>query len=129
MGEYMSSRKARFNKVGNDLFWEIWDDDTKSFVKWMGYDDTIWWNNVATANIWCQKGKYILNPFDNTYIIIDTSGLAYRGYDIDIYEMPQGCVIERAWGQTHITISSVDDAKALIESLNRYIEASAGWEK
>lgn len=42
---------ANFGKSGNDLFWELVTLDPQSdhihHVRWEGYADGFWWNNVA----------------------------------------------------------------------------------
>lgn len=43
------------------------------------------------------------------------------GEDIEIEEMPQGCVITQ--GDKEITVSSFSDALLLVESLNRMLDS------
>ena len=43
--------KAKFEAMGNDLFWELYHFDYKNHewfkYKWYGYNDANWWGNVA----------------------------------------------------------------------------------
>ena len=38
---------ANFSKHNNDLYWNISIDGIK--LEWIGYNDTFWWQNVATS--------------------------------------------------------------------------------
>lgn len=62
--------QARFQQLRNDLFWEVWDSEQQKSIKWMGYDDSFWWNNVATSEQFQIRGKYQLNPFTNEVRIL-----------------------------------------------------------
>jgi hypothetical protein len=62
-------KKVRFQQLRNDLFWEVWDDETQKTVRWSGYDDGYWWQNVATSEEWQTRGKYRLNPTTNIVTI------------------------------------------------------------
>lgn len=110
--------KARHNKIGNDLFWEILDFETNKFIKWCGYDDDYWWNNVATSKEWCKHGKYILNPFTSEVSKINEDNF-YEGEGISIEEMPQGCVISQ--NGNAVTVAYELDTKKLIESLKKML--------
>lgn len=52
--------KARFNQISRDLFWEVFDGT--DYIRWSGYDDSFWWNNVANTEQFQVRGKYKLNP-------------------------------------------------------------------
>lgn len=44
--------KAKFQRLGQDLFWEFMEIDFDGgckfvTVRWQGYDDPFWWLNVA----------------------------------------------------------------------------------
>ena len=43
--------KAKFEAMGNDLFWELYHFDYKNHewfeCKWYDYNDANWWGNVA----------------------------------------------------------------------------------
>lgn len=39
-------RKAEFKYMGRDLYWKLYDTQD-GFIRWMGYDDANWWQNVA----------------------------------------------------------------------------------
>lgn len=54
---------ARFQQLRNDLFWSIFDLDENKSIRWTGYNDAYWWNNVATSDQFQIRGKYRLNPF------------------------------------------------------------------
>ena len=41
-------RKAEFQALGNDLYWKLYDTQD-GFIRWTGYDDQNWWQNVAPA--------------------------------------------------------------------------------
>jgi hypothetical protein len=62
--------QARFQRLRNDLFWEIFDREQDKFIKWMGYDDSFWWNNVANSEQFQVRGKYRLDPFTNEVHIL-----------------------------------------------------------
>ena len=38
--------KAEFQCLGNDLYWKFYDPQD-GFIRWVGYDDDNWWQNVA----------------------------------------------------------------------------------
>lgn len=59
----------------------------------------------------------------------DSETIAYRGDDIIIEEMPQGCVVTGITGQHTIVIYSYQDAKALIDSLQKMINIQFGEEE
>jgi len=40
--------KARFEQSRNDLYWDIYDLDD-GFVRWTGYNDDYWWNNISVT--------------------------------------------------------------------------------
>ena len=52
--------RARFNQISRDLFWEVFDGE--KYIRWSGYDDNFWWNNVANTEQFQVRGKYKLNP-------------------------------------------------------------------
>ena len=62
--------QARFQQLRNDLFWEIFDREQGKFIKWMGYDDSYWWNNVAKSEQFQVRGKYKLNPISNEVTVL-----------------------------------------------------------
>ena len=37
---------AKFNQSRNDMHWSHWDSED-GFIRWTGYDDDFWWQNVA----------------------------------------------------------------------------------
>lgn len=56
--------KARFSQLSNDLFWSIYVNGET--IRWIGYNDAYWWNNVAKTDQFLIKEsggkKYQLNP-------------------------------------------------------------------
>ena len=42
------TQQARFSQSRNDMYWSIYDE-CDGFVRWAGYDDEYWWDNVATT--------------------------------------------------------------------------------
>jgi hypothetical protein len=40
------TEKAKFSYMGRDLYWKLYDHKD-GFIRWSGYDDANWWNNVA----------------------------------------------------------------------------------
>lgn len=62
--------QARFQRLRNDLFWEVFDREQDKFIRWMGYDDSYWWNNVANSEQFQVRGKYRLDPFTNEVRIL-----------------------------------------------------------
>lgn len=61
---------ARFQKLYNDLFWEIYDSKQQKLIKWSGYNDDYWWQNVAVSDQFQIRGEYRLDPFTNTVSIL-----------------------------------------------------------
>jgi len=55
--------KAEFSQHRNDMHWKFWTG--KTFVRWTGYDDANWWQNVSmssNARQRLQDGKtYTIN--------------------------------------------------------------------
>ena len=48
------SGNARYRRLGRDLFWEFYAfNDNNEFikVKWTGYDDAFWWDNVSITDV------------------------------------------------------------------------------
>lgn len=39
---------AKFESLGRDLYWSHYDV-RDGFIRWTGYDDRNWWENVAPA--------------------------------------------------------------------------------
>lgn len=42
-------KTADFDSLGRDLFWR-YRDSQDGTIRWTGYDDANWWQNVAPAN-------------------------------------------------------------------------------
>jgi hypothetical protein len=61
---------ARFQKIYNDLFWEVFDSKQQKYIKWQGYNDSYWWDNVAISDQFQIRGEYRLDPFTNTVSIL-----------------------------------------------------------
>ena len=62
--------KAETRALGRDLFWEfrfIDDDNHFEFVKikWTGYNDSFWWNNVSTT----EQARFSKGTNGKTYYI------------------------------------------------------------
>lgn len=45
---------AEFSKSQNDLFWK-YRLPTGEIIRWSGYDDTNWWNNVSETDRFRNK--------------------------------------------------------------------------
>lgn len=62
---------ANHSQLSNDLFWDKWVIDEDELLRWSGYDDHYWWQNVATTDQFqIRTGKktgkkYRLNPLSN----------------------------------------------------------------
>jgi hypothetical protein len=41
--------QAEFTSLGRDLYWKVYAG-TDGFVRWGGYDDRNWWDNVAPTD-------------------------------------------------------------------------------
>lgn len=60
-------REAEFSQSRNDMYWKLWDSDD-GFIRWTGYDDSFWWNNISVKPDWQKRvgsksGRlYHLNP-------------------------------------------------------------------
>lgn len=66
----MVGQKAKFNQLRNDLYWSIYDQEDGT-IRWIGYDDRYWWDNVSTSDHFRNKtGKsgriYRLDPETGT---------------------------------------------------------------
>jgi len=55
--------KARFNQVGQDLFWNFFDLENGKMIVWQGYDDSFWWNKVSISSNFREQGGFILDPY------------------------------------------------------------------
>ncbi len=60
MAENTQTKKARFQQLSNDLFWEVFDGE--KFIKWQGYNDAYWWDNVAKSDTFQVRGNFRLDP-------------------------------------------------------------------
>jgi hypothetical protein len=68
------TKQARFEQLSNDLYWRVYDG--QCFIRWTGYDDVYWWNNVATQDSWRRRtgsdGRvYTLDPNTDTVCVAD----------------------------------------------------------
>ena len=71
--------KAKFESLGNDLFWDFCKYDGSMpdhFIelKWSGYNDANWWNNVSlNADVVEQGGRRFRIDFitDDVYEVTD----------------------------------------------------------
>jgi len=70
--------QARFQQLRNDLFWEIFDNEQNKLIRWTGYDDYYWWNNVAKSKEFQVRGKYQLNPVTNEVSILESLSMSNR---------------------------------------------------
>lgn len=43
----MTALQAKFSQSRNDMYWTAWDT-VDGYVRWTGYDDANWWDNVST---------------------------------------------------------------------------------
>lgn len=50
----MSKHTADFNQLSNDLYWKFYGGED-GFIRWTGYDDEYWWNNVSLSDNFKQK--------------------------------------------------------------------------
>ena len=46
--------KANFTKIRNDMYWSILDPQD-GFIRWSGYDDGYWWDNVSKSDRACAR--------------------------------------------------------------------------
>lgn len=71
--------EANFSSLGRDLFWSLYDMDD-GFIRWSGYNDAFWWNEVSKAERFTHKtgqktGRvYVLEPETNKVTIAAMSG-------------------------------------------------------
>lgn len=71
--------KAKVESLGNDLFWDFCKYDSSMpdhFIelKWSGYNDANWWDNVSpNADVVEQGGRRFRIDFmtDDVYEVID----------------------------------------------------------
>lgn len=70
-------KKAVSDRIRNDLFWHTFDKDGQR-VTWQGYDDSFWWEKVATSDQFQVKNGLRLDPFTGMVseekLPIDTAG-------------------------------------------------------
>ena len=64
--EALERFEAKFSQSRNDMNWSHWDS-FDGFVRWTGYDDAYWWENISVKPEWrirvMESGKsYELNP-------------------------------------------------------------------
>ena len=52
----MSEQKASFNQLSNDLFWKFYAGED-GFIRWTGYNDAYWWDNVSLSENFKQKKR------------------------------------------------------------------------
>ena len=67
---------AKCNQLGRDLYWSICHSNFDEILRWSGYNDAYWWNNVAPSEqfqIREHKGKfYKLDPeTDQVFLVQD----------------------------------------------------------
>lgn len=76
MENEIKKKYADFDQLRNDLFWDFneYDLTTSHFhkVKWTGYNDNYWWNNVATQEGYnikkCECGKSFQLNYNNNEV-------------------------------------------------------------
>lgn len=85
---------ARFQKLYNDLFWEVFDSKQQKYIKWQGYNDSYWWDNVAISDQFQIRGEYRLDPFTNTVSIL--TPLAPDSSKAGDSSMPESVKVENA---------------------------------
>lgn len=66
----MTERIARFEQIRNDMFWTIYDIESGKFIRWQGYDDAYWWQNVSKSDQFRIRGRYRLDPITNKVFIL-----------------------------------------------------------
>jgi hypothetical protein len=65
-------KKARFDRLRNDLFWTFYDfDDGGKKYSWTGYDDWDWWDDVSKSDTFQIRGKYRLNPNTDEITLVE----------------------------------------------------------
>lgn len=68
--------QAKFGQSRNDMYWSLYAGEDK-FIRWGGYDDAYWWQNVAPTDAWrtrvgdATKRTYILDPDTSTVLIVE----------------------------------------------------------
>lgn len=65
---------AKFSQSRNDLHWSIYISG-EGFIRWAGYDDDFWWDNIATdkdqmTRIGKDGTRYLLDPHANTVSVV-----------------------------------------------------------
>lgn len=71
------TKQASFTQLSNDLYWRVYDG--QDFIRWTGYDDANWWNNVANQDSFRRRvgsdGRvYTLDPDTDTVSVTDSAG-------------------------------------------------------
>jgi len=64
-------KKARFQQLRNDLFWEIYDSENNKIITWSGYNDYYWWSKISITDQFQVREKYRLNPETDEVTIIE----------------------------------------------------------
>ena len=68
---------TRSRRRSRDLYWKVFDGNYE-YIRWVGYDDRNWWDNVATQESWRRRvgsdGRvYTLDPDTDTVRVADTA--------------------------------------------------------
>jgi len=66
--------RAKFSQSRNDMYWSFYSTEEGETIRWSGYADDYWWNNVAPTEVWRRRvGKsgtvYTLDPGTNDVTI------------------------------------------------------------
>ena len=69
--------QAEFSQSRSDLHWRVWAGEDK-FIRWAGYDDRNWWQNVATqeskrVRVGPSTGRVFTIDFDTGLVTVETA--------------------------------------------------------
>lgn len=64
---------AKFSQSRNDMYWTHFDLDD-GFIRWIGYDDANWWENVApkadTSRVGKESGRTYTLDYNTCEVLI-----------------------------------------------------------
>lgn len=76
MDKELLKGKAKFDCIGNDLYWECWlfscdeNNELEFFhMFWIGHKDNFWWENISekVSTVTCKGDKGTIKKFKLDY--------------------------------------------------------------
>ena len=123
---------TRILDAPRDLVWEVWTTPAHLKEWWgpNGFSVTTKSMNVAPGKIWDSVMHGMGRDFDNKveYIeVIKPSMMSYKHFgESEDYDFMVSVLFEEVEGKTLLTLKSIFKSKAIIEELNRKVNAIEG---